>query len=309
VAVAAAQEKLDLAQVDDVVQRAIQVGSPSRLRVLGYGEITLVVGWPTDDPAFAVKRLPLLRSESQFECYGELLHDYVGALRDRGVSVVPTELRRAGQASDGVHAYLVQPLVPHERMLNVVLRDCTPGHARELLAALVTMVVDSVDDRVGLDAQAANWAVEGERLATVDVSTPLLRDEQGRDRLDLELFLSVYPWAMRPALARVAHSVMAQYHDPRTVLIDVASNLIKEHHARWLPALLEAANTRVEPAITQEEARRYFKRDRRLWLLMQRLRHVDRTWQRHVRRRPYPFLLAPPYRYGPHPTIETRRPS
>ena len=84
---------------------------------------------------------------------------------------------------------------------------------------------------------------------------------------------------------------------------------IKERHERWLPALLEAANAHVTPAITEQEVRRYFARDRRLWLLMQRLRRADRAWQRHVRRRPYPFLLPPPYRYGPPETPEPRSPS
>jgi Family of unknown function (DUF6206) len=268
--------------------------------VLGYGEITLVVGWPTEAPALAVKRLPPFHDEPQLGRYREVLLDYVEELRERGVRVVPTDIRRAAQHGPaGLHAYLVQPLIPADKMLNFVLREADQARGLRLLAELVALVAQSVDPRVGLDAQAANWAVDGERLATVDVSTPLLRDGAGHDRLDLDVFLSIYPWAMRPALARVAHAVMAQYHAPRPVLVDIASNLIKERHERWLPALLEAANEHVTPPITEREVRRYFARDRRLWLLMQRLRRVDRAWQRRVRRRPYPFLLPPPYRYGP----------
>ena len=51
--------------------------------------------------------------------------------------------------------------------------------------------------------------------------------------------------------------------------------------------------------------RRYFARDKRLWLLMQRLRRADRAWQRRVRRRAYPFLLPPPYHYGPQELPES----
>jgi Family of unknown function (DUF6206) len=307
--VSASHLDLDLAQLDAAVERAIRMGAPNGLRVLGYGEVTLVVGWPPARPALAVKRLPLFRDEPQLERYREVLDTYVGALRERDVPVVATDLRRATPCGDGLHAYLVQPLVPAEQMLNVVLREAKRTRGAQLLDALATMVAQTVDKRVGLDAQAANWSVEGERLATVDVSTPLMRDPAGNDRLDLDLFLSIYPWAMRPALARIAHGVMAQYHEPRTVLVDVASNLIKERHERWLPALLEAANAHVAPAITDREVRRYFARDRRLWLLMQRLRRADRAWQRHVRRRPYPFLLPPPYRYGPPEATNPRSPS
>jgi hypothetical protein len=127
-----------------------------------------------------------------------------------------------------------------------------------------------------------------------------MRSREGRHELDLSLFLSIYPWALRALLVPVAHAVMAQYHDPRTVLLDTASNLVKERLDRWLPAFLEAAGARgVEPPIDEREVRRYFARDRRLWLLMQRLRRTDRAWQRRVRRRAYPFLLPPPYHYGP----------
>jgi hypothetical protein len=55
----------------------------------------------------------------------------------------------------------------------------------------------------------------------------------------------------------------------------------------------------VHPPIDHAEVLRYFRQDRALWLALQRLRRADRAWQRTVRHRPYPFLLAPPYRYGP----------
>jgi hypothetical protein len=168
-----------------------------------------------------------------------------------------------------------------------------------LLAQVATAVAETVDGRVGLDAQVANWAVDGDRVSCVDVSTPLMRGDDGRDLLDLSLFLSIYPWALRPVLARIAHHVIGQFHDPRSVLVDVASNLVKERLGRWLPALLAAANAHVAPSIGEREVRAYFARDKRLWLLMQRLRRADRAWQRRVRHRPYPFLLPPPYRYGP----------
>jgi hypothetical protein len=288
----------DVEELDRVVEEAIRAGESGPLRVLGYGELTLVLGWPPEQPALAVKRLPVFRERARLERYDAVLRRYIDALERRGVGVVPTQLQWAGE-EPALHAYLVQPLVARERQLDRVLAAAAPDRGEPLLDGLAARVVAAVDSRTGLDAQVANWAVEGDELRSFDVSTPLLRDEAGRDALDVELFLSVYPWALRPALGRIAHAVMAQYHDPRTVLLDVASNLVKERLERWLPALLRAANDRVAPAIEEREVRRYFVRDRRLWLTMQRLRRADRSWQRRVRRRPYPFLLPPPYAYGP----------
>jgi hypothetical protein len=211
---------------------------------------------------------------------------------------VPTEIRSTG-AERGVHAYLVQPLVRRDALLDRILVTASEEQGAGLLAGLAERVARSVDAGVGLDAQVANWAVDGERLACFDVSTPLMRDAQGRDLLDVAVFVAIYPYALHGVLTLVARSIMAQYFDRRGVLLDVASNLHKERLDRWLPAFLDAANAHLERPIDATEVRRYFTRDRRLWLTMQRLRRADRTWQRRVRRRPYPFLLAPPYAYGP----------
>lgn len=288
---------LDLESLHAEVESAIRAGEPGSLRVLGYGEITLVLGWPGPNPSFAVKRLPPFESMSQLERYEELLWRYIDELERRGVPVVHTELHRP--AGDPLHPYLVQPHLPRSALLNRILVNADPAYGAALLERLVAHVVAAVDARVGLDAQAANWTVEDGELACLDVSTPMLRTAAGRQEIELGPFLSVYPRAVRRPLRRVGADVMTAYHDPRTVLVDVASNLVKEHLDHWVPALVEAASRSMARPIDPGEVRSYFTRDRRLWLAMQRLRRLDRAWQRRVRRRPYPFLLPPPYAYGP----------
>jgi hypothetical protein len=299
--------ELDLERLDRAVDDAIRAGEAGELHVLGYGEVTLVLGWPMEAPRFAVKRLPGFHDRGRLDRYAALIDRYSAALRERGVGVLATEVRSLTARDGGLHAYLVQPYVARDRLLNSVLRDAPAEQGSAWLSGLTEKVVRAVDERVGLDAQAANWRAEDGALTCLDISTPFVRGgPRAPQQLDLEPFLSVYPWALRPALARVAQAVMAQYHDPRTVLLDVGSNLVKEELDRWLPAFLTAVNERVDPPMTEAEVRRYFARDKRLWLLMQRLRRADRAWQRRVRRRVYPFLLAPPYRYGPHPLPERK---
>ena len=295
---AGSQPDIDLAALDASVAAAIARGSPAGLRVLGFGEITLTLGWPPDLPALAAKRLPVLGQRPAAEAYAALVASYGTALRERGVGVVDTVVRLL-EAPDGVHAYLLQPVVPRERILTAALESAPPQRAGALLERLVDAICASVDARLGLDAQPSNWAVEGDRIALFDVSTPLLRSDDGQDLLDMALFASIYPAALRPLLRRVAHQIAAQYHDPRVVLVDAASNLHRERLDRCVPMLLRAAEQRIAPAVTEPEVLRYFRRDRRLWLLLQRLRRLDRSWQRAVRRRPYQFLLPPPYDYGP----------
>ncbi len=291
--------ELDVEALDATVERAIRAGDPRGLRVLGYGALTLVIGWPTSEPAVAVKRLPPFPSADRLAAYTGLLARYVGILRQRGVPVAPTEVRSVAVSPASVRAYLVQPLVPRERHLNVILGHADDDEAAGLLGQIVEIVHRCVDHEVGLDAQAANWWVQEGQLADFDISTPLLRDRGGRDQLDVALFLSVYPAAVQAALGRIAPGVMALYHDRRTVLLDFASNLHKEGLDRWVPTLVRAANERLERPLARADVTRYFRQDKLLWTLSARLRRVDRAWQRHVRRRPYPLLLPPPHRYGP----------
>ena len=51
---AARARSLDIELVDRVVEEAIRAGEPGTLQVLGYGELTLVFGWPRERPEFAV---------------------------------------------------------------------------------------------------------------------------------------------------------------------------------------------------------------------------------------------------------------
>jgi hypothetical protein len=292
--------EVDVERLDATVEEAIRLGAPRGLHVLGYGELTLVIGWPAEEPTLAVKRLPPFSGADRLDAYAGLLDRYIEALRARGLLVAHTELRSHPGPHGSVRAYIVQPLVPREQHLNVILASAEDTRARELLELVVDNVHRCTDDVVGLDAQAANWWVEEDGgLGYFDISTPMLRDRGGREQLDVALFLSVYPWITRPLLARIAPGVMAQYHDPRTVLLDFASNLHKEGLDLRVPALLQAANRRLERPLAAADVRRYFRQDKLLWALMQRLRLADRGWQRHVRGRPYPLLLPPRYRYGP----------
>jgi uncharacterized protein DUF6206 len=291
--------EVDVERLDATVEAAIRAGYPQGLRVLGYGELTLVIGWPTEEPALAIKRLPPFSDAGRLDAYRRLLERYIETLRARGLRVAQTDLRSHPGPRGSQRAYLVQPLVPREQHLNVVLESAEDALAGELLELVVEKVHRCTDDAVGFDAQAANWWIEDDDLGYFDVSTPMLRDRDGHEQLDVALFLSVYPWITRPLLGRIAPGVMAQYHDPRIVLLDFASNLHKEGLDAHVPSLLRAANRRLEQPLSALDVSHYFRQDKLLWALMQRLRLADRAWQLHARGRPYPLLLPPRYRYGP----------
>jgi hypothetical protein len=287
-----------LAELEGAVRTALEVGDDRGLCVLGYGEITLVLGTPVESPRWAAKRLPTFVGQDQADAYAEQFHRYLELLADRGVAPLPSTLHTTAGEQASVVAYVVQPVLARASLAPEQLRTTPPDADHPILATICRSVVAVVDDRTGLDGQLSNWATDADgELVYLDVTTPMLFDELGQPELDLDLFLAAYPWLLRPPIRRfVAPGVIGAYRDPRHVLLDLSANLLKERLEPWLPAAVEAANRHVDPPLTLDEVHRYYRSDARLWEAMLRLRRADRWWQRNVRRRPYPFLLPGPVR-------------
>lgn len=288
--------EVDLPAVETAVRRALAAPSKAPqdtgLDVLGYGEISLVIGWPGGNPEVACKRLPVFPSPEAADRYRNRFDSYLGLLVERGVQPVPSEFRTVEAGAGRVVGYVVQPVLSSTALGPNVLRAADPDPGHPLLGAVVEAVREVVDDRTGLDAQISNWTHDAEGLRYLDVTTPMRFDAVGVIDLDTNLFLAAYPWALRAAIGRfVAPGVVGAYRDARHVLVDLAANLEKEGLSAWIPAALEVINATVSPAVTLEEVQRYYRSDARLWEAMLKLRRADRWWQRRVRRRGYPFLL------------------
>ena len=282
----------DLRRLDDLVEDALRSGNESRLPVLGFGEISLVLGWPAERPVFACKRLPPFPSKERFSAYRDTLEDYLGVLATAGVRVVETVLRGVERGDGSMAGYVVQPVLPDEELAPATLRrsDSVAGHP--LVEAVVAAAADTVSPGVGIDAQLANWTWDGSALTYLDVSTPMLWSEDGRARLDMDLLAEAYPAVLRWPLRRfVAPGILDTYRDLRKVYLDLTGNLLKERLDSWLPLFLERLNRRIEVPLDETEVHRYYRSDARLWSALLRIRKLDRAWRRRVRRRPYPFLL------------------
>ncbi len=277
-----------IAELETDVRRALETGDESGLEILGYGEISLVVAHDTPEGRFACKRLPEFADGDSLERYTAVFGEYLASLDGAGIEVVRSELVRV--PGDGpVIAYCVQPVLDSASLGPVVAGGEQSG---EFLRSVIDTTFATINPRVGLDAQISNWALVDGRLVYLDVTTPFLRNEEGAEKADLELFLSSLPWLMRaPVRTFLLDEILKTYYDPRSTLVDLIGNLHKERLDQAVPIATEAANAHADPPITPEEVRKYYSRDARMWALLQRVRRIDRGWQRHIRRRPYPFLL------------------
>jgi hypothetical protein len=264
-------------------------GHPSgELDVIDYGEISTVLAADGIDGPVVCKRLPVM-TRTQLAAYTPVLDDYLAVLESRGLTVAPSEVHAVGD--DPVTPYCIQPR--YGRLLVHDLRSGDADLAERRTRRLGELVGAAARDGVGIDGQVSNWAVdEADDLVYLDVTTPLLQDGAGRQRVDLDLFIASLPWAMRGPVRRfLLGEILSHYHAPRPVLLDAVGNLHKEKLTQVIPQLLDAANEFVDPPITADEARRYYRSDALMWEVLQRLRRADRWWQRRVRRRRYAFLL------------------
>ena len=281
-----------LADLEARVHHALASADESAIEVLGYGEISCVLAWHDGTEARAAKRLPLFDTEARVEAYEQAFDRYLEALSDAGLSVVPTRFETTPAADGRIAAWCLQPMLDPDTLGPKWLHSADDDSARGLFDHLTEFIMAAVTPHTGLDGQLSNWAVVDDEFVYFDVTTPMLRDQEGRETLDTELFLASLPWAMRGLVRRLfLHQILDTYYDPRETLIDLLGNLIKEGLADRLALGLERVNRHVTPAIDEGEVRRYYRQDAQMYALIQRLRRIDRVWQRRVRCRPYPFLL------------------
>jgi hypothetical protein len=282
----------ELLELHAAIERALERGEEGdELNVIGWGEISLAVGWPFDHPEFVAKRLPAFPDRAAYDSYAQTLRDYVRELEEGGISVVETDVRPV-ETGSGVIAYALQPILPVETLGPVVLAAADPVAGHPLVDLIVDATLDLVSPRLGLDPQLSNWSwTQAGGGVLFDVTTPFIRDAAGRDRMDFGVLLASFPWIARGVMRRfVAPALIAEYHDPRTVIIDVCANLIKERLDPWIPRLIERANPRLGEPIGEPDVRDYYRSNARTWEWIQRARHADRAWHR-LRGRTYPFLI------------------
>ncbi|MGK5543925.1 DUF6206 family protein [Streptomyces sp. URMC 127] len=284
----------DLRELERQVQHALAAGDPRGLTVLGYGEVTLVLALETERGAFACKRLPVFGGRERFEAYGRTLARYTDRLSAAGVHVAGTSLWHTALPGGRIAGYCVQEALPAKRLVSRLLHTEGPGWAEDFFARFLGTVHRAVSPALGLDAQASNWIDLDGDLVYLDVTSPLMRDDRGRELLDVRLFFTSLPWILRDAVRiATARSIFDKFYTPRGVVLDFLGNLHKERLGALVPGFLAQANARITPALTAEEVAKYYKGDAAMWELIQRLRRADRVWHLKVRRRPYPFLLPP----------------
>lgn len=280
----------DLAELDELVVAALAANDLSVLPVLGFGEISLALEWPADDPQFVCKRTPSF-THAQFDHYRDTVAHYLDQLRASDLRVVDTAVIPI-ERGDRVQAYVVQPKLDSTTIGHEVLGSDQPDPDHPFLMALAD-AIGVVTSQLSIDAQVTNFAFDGVEVTLIDVGTPFLWSDDGAMVLDMTPFTRMVPAPARRSVVRELTTAAERWRSPRGVALDVVANLHRQGLPEWIPPTIDAMNQRwdwPEP-IHPSEARVFYEEDLATWPRLKRLQAMERWWQRSVRRRDYDFFI------------------
>lgn len=235
----------ELGRLELRVREALRTADDSSLDILGHGEVTLVLRLRTEQGAYACKRLPVFSDRTRFARYRQGLDEYLRRLTDSGLRVADTEVWHTPLPGGRIVAYCVQRELPERRLCSRLLHTEDETWAKDFFSRFLDQLDRTVSPTLGLDAQASNWVDVGGELVYLDITTPLMRDARGREKLDVRLFFTSLPWVLRDVVRlSMTKSIFDKFYDTRGVLLDFLGNLHKERLDALIPAFLDQANGR-----------------------------------------------------------------
>jgi len=288
------------------------------IKILGFGEISLVFKIHDDPLNLAYKRIPIFYNEKEvirhiwaYDEYCRILEKEIGfILPNHGTVWFKDD-------NDEIKFYCIQEIVNPEAVGNKVIHNVSDDKI-ETLIILVMKEMKKVWDfnrnneniDLGLDGQISNFVVadydaarpninENSKLLYLDTSTPLFR-KQGVEAMEAELLLRSAPSFLRFILkALFVQEVLDRYYDWKLVTIDLIANFFKEQKLEIIPRIIkrvnrffneEAKEFEIEP-ITLEEVEKYYKNDKMIWSIFQNARRFDRFIKTKLFRKKYDFYL------------------
>ncbi len=313
--------KIDI-EILKKLERSIDIYNPENgevpIKILGYGEISLVFELLNSSEQIAYKRIPIFDNEMQVERHIWAYNEYNRLLKeDVGINLPEYDVAWFKDEEGKIQFYCVQEKFPAESVGNKVIHKLSDQDIKTLIL-LVMREMKKVWDYsknhntidLGLDGQISNFAIVGfdpnspkvdldSKLIYFDTSTPMFRVD-GNEAMEAVLFLKSAPSFLRWLLkALFLEETIGRYYDWRKVTIDLVANFFKEQKSELIPELInlvnkffqeEAKDFKIEP-LTLEEIEKYYKSDSRMWVIFQKVRHFDRFLKTKIFKKKYDFFL------------------
>jgi len=313
--------KIDI-EILKKLERSIDTYNPEKgevpIKILGFGEISLVFEIVGDPEQIAYKRIPIFENEKQVNRHIWAYNEYNRILsQDVGLNLPIYDVAWFRDNEDKIQFYCVQEKISSESVGNRVIHDLGTEDIETLILLVMREMKkvwihsknhETID--LGLDGQISNFAVidydpnnpkieKDTKLVYFDTSTPMFR-KNGIEAMDAELFLESTPSFLRFLVkAAFLDDVIDRYYDWRLVTIDLIANFFKEQKPELIPGIIrqinkffkeEAPEFNIEP-ITMEEVEKYYKNDKMIWVIFQNARKIDRYIKTKLFKKKYAFYL------------------
>ncbi|MBY9004514.1 MAG: hypothetical protein KGD73_11115 [Candidatus Lokiarchaeota archaeon] len=293
-------------------------GGQVPIKILGYGEISLVFELVDDPENLAYKRIPIFDTEKQVKRHIWAYNEYNRILqKEIGLNLPDYDVAWFKDDHEQIQFYCVQEKIPAESVGNRVIHVLPKQDIFNLI--LLTMremkkvwsfAKNNKKIDVGLDGQISNFAVIGfnpnspkiemdTKLYYFDTSTPMFR-VNGGEAMEAVLFLKSAPSFLRWLLkALFLEETVGRYYEWRKVAIDLVANFYKEQKPELVPSLInlvnkffeeEANDFEIEP-LNLEEVKAYYKSDASMWVIFQKVRQFDRFLKTQLFKKRYEFYL------------------
>jgi hypothetical protein len=283
--------EIDFGAVEAVVAKAIRQRNTSELRLLGHGEISVVLAWPTESPVAAVKRVPPFRDRARAQQYVDVCDDFFETLRVADVGIWPTTLHIHERSDRRAVVYHQQPIADTTQLGSNVLRTATVADTHPLLDAITDAAGRVCSRTLGFDCQLANWLWDGKTATQIDFTSPFaLTDDRDDLQYDAHAFLQEYPLVVRPYLRKEFTSLLRRFTTAEGALGDMVANMMKEGLDQWVDPAIHTVNTRLGINLRREKAQWMYDNDRKLLPTVLKVKKVQRWWLTHTGRR-YEQLL------------------
>ena len=304
------------------LERTIDTVNPERgkvpLRILGYGEITLVFEIINDEQNYAYKRLPIFESHEQANKHKQIFLEYNRLLNEEiDIKTPPLDVLWFENDEGKIIFYAVQEKILPESVGNKVIHHVRKKDIEVLiLKALREMKKvwrfnrENKTFDVGLDGQISNFAVinynpdkpklnEGSELIYIDTVPPFYR-KYGAEAMEIALLTKSMPKFIRGLLKAIfLQDLIDRYYDWRLVSVDLIANFFKEQRPKLIPRVINVVNSffeeeaisfNIDP-FSLEEIQKYYKSDKLIWVLYQRMRLFDRFIKTKLLKKKYDYYL------------------
>ncbi len=285
----------DLYAVEERLVDAIERRSVDGLNLIGFGELGVAIGWPTEEPTHVFKRQAPGEIGS-VERERRRMLEYQDALRSRGALVLPDQLKVAHHHAGRAVLYVVQPMVEPERLAEHIFERDEPDPEHPVLCAIRDTVRDIVSDTselgLSIDAQVTNFAWDDARVVSLDTTPPLLWDASSGPFYDVGNYLDGLPSLLMPAVRPKLRSTGDRYRTVRSTLRQTSIYFKRIDQDRWVDASIRCFNQVIEEPLERGEVDTGYERMIKDIPLIKNIARVERFWVERIRRRRYEFFIT-----------------